>query len=62
MKTVRLTVAQALVRWLWAQPTVIDDIEQPLFGWEERLFNRARGGGSLVVAGITVLSGLEAPA
>jgi 3D-(3,5/4)-trihydroxycyclohexane-1,2-dione acylhydrolase (decyclizing) len=32
MKTVRLTMAQALVRWLCAQRTVIDDTEQPLFG------------------------------
>jgi 3D-(3,5/4)-trihydroxycyclohexane-1,2-dione acylhydrolase (decyclizing) len=32
MKTVRLTMAQALVRWLCAQRTVVDDTEQPLFG------------------------------
>jgi TPP-dependent trihydroxycyclohexane-1,2-dione (THcHDO) dehydratase len=32
MKTVRLTMRQALVRWLCAQRTVIDDTEQPLFG------------------------------
>ena len=32
MKTVRLTMAQALVRWLCAQRTVIDGPEQPLFG------------------------------
>ena len=32
MKTVRLTMAQALVRWLCAQRTVIDGTEQPLFG------------------------------
>ena len=32
MKTVRLTMAQALVRWLCAQRTVIDGKEAPLFG------------------------------
>jgi 3D-(3,5/4)-trihydroxycyclohexane-1,2-dione acylhydrolase (decyclizing) len=32
MKTVRLTMAQALVRWLCAQRTVIDGAEAPLFG------------------------------
>ena len=32
MKTTRLTMSQALVRWLCAQRTVIDDSEQPLFG------------------------------
>jgi 3D-(3,5/4)-trihydroxycyclohexane-1,2-dione acylhydrolase (decyclizing) len=31
MKTVRLTVAQAIVRWLVAQRTVVDDVEVPLF-------------------------------
>ena len=32
MKTIRLTMAQALVRWLCAQRTVIDGTEAPLFG------------------------------
>jgi 3D-(3,5/4)-trihydroxycyclohexane-1,2-dione acylhydrolase (decyclizing) len=32
MKRVRLTMAQALVRWLCAQRTVIGDTEAPLFG------------------------------
>ena len=32
MKTVRLTMAQALVRWLCAQRTVIEGQEVPLFG------------------------------
>lgn len=31
MKTVRLTMGQALVRWLTAQKTLIDGVEQPLF-------------------------------
>ena len=32
MKTLRLTMAQALVKWLCAQRTVIADREAPLFG------------------------------
>ena len=32
MKTVRLTMAQALVKWLCAQRTVIDGAEATLFG------------------------------
>jgi 3D-(3,5/4)-trihydroxycyclohexane-1,2-dione acylhydrolase (decyclizing) len=32
MKTIRLTMAQALVRWLCAQRTVIEGAEAPLFG------------------------------
>ena len=32
MKTIRLTMAQALVRWLIAQRTMIDGAEAPLFG------------------------------
>ena len=32
MKTVRLTMAQALVRYLTAQKIVIDHEEVPLFG------------------------------
>ena len=32
MKTIRLTMAQALVKWLCAQRTVIDGAEAPLFG------------------------------
>ncbi|MGH7212019.1 MAG: hypothetical protein ACREF1_11240, partial [Acetobacteraceae bacterium] len=31
MQTVRLTMAQALVRWLIAQRTEIDGVEAPLF-------------------------------
>ena len=31
MKTVRLTTAEAIVRWLVAQRTTIDGVEQPLF-------------------------------
>ena len=32
MKTIRLTMAQALVRWLCAQRTVLDGADAPLFG------------------------------
>ena len=32
MKTVRLTMAQALVKWLCAQRTVLDGADAPLFG------------------------------
>ena len=32
MMTVWLTMAQALVRWLCAQRTVLDDTEAPVFG------------------------------
>ena len=31
IKTIRLTVAQAIVRWLAAQRTIVDDVEVPLF-------------------------------
>ena len=31
MKTIRLTTAEAIVRWMIAQRTVVDDVEQPLF-------------------------------
>ena len=38
MKTVRLTMAQALVRWLMAQRTVIDGDEVPLFAGVMAIF------------------------
>ena len=31
MKTLRLTTAEAIVRWLIAQRTIVDDVENPLF-------------------------------
>ncbi len=31
MKTIRLTTAEAIVRWLIAQRTIVDDVDSPLF-------------------------------
>ena len=38
METIRLTTAQAIVRWLVNQYTVIDGTEQPLFAGVSAIF------------------------
>ena len=50
MKTIRLTMAQALVRYLTAQRTVIDGHEVPLFGGVTVTWNGDAGTGTPTVS------------